>query len=790
MPSLLDKIKNLWSSQDQASKADSKTLEDDSLRSLAKKSQDKSLDGSPTQVMPLSPDKRSEDQKISEPENREDKLTSQNKDLEQNQAPINQENTSSQDLRSLEKKVPKDAKELSSPTEDQAKLKGLESENKALGVEQNLREISKNDVKRKEDSKEGELLDAAKRSSPNRRGVGTQEKGVKEESKNSDKGEALSLRDKKEAPLNQGDQTSTSLAPSSNLDETSAPKKFERQNLKGPTSKVQESQPKASKNLERDLQDKSVEAQPQNKKPNLSSHLDGAETTHKEKVSTKVETKSEDKIQTTEASSDKRKVKLRPVPLKLKAANGAKEGEGKREEQEAKEEKSSPQKVPEDILRFQPDNVLQNRGKPPLGIRLTLHALAVCFILLLLWAIIGKVDRVVVGEGKIVTQAQPVVLQAYSLSLVKEIRIRMGQAVKKGDILVVLDPTFAQADKTRLAERLASLTRHEERLHFELDDLPYPPKRGKPLEGSEAREERIQADIWDSRHKEYVAKLETYTEQRKKILTEMESTEADAIRRTERLKIFQELEAMRHKLYVQGIEAKAGFLDVQKDRLSVEADLLRLQASLREKKHELEGVEASRAAYVTGWRSSTAQELVKVRRDLDEAREQWNKAMRMGELVDIRAPMDAVVVDLAKRNEGSVVDEAESLVTLVPDNATLEAEVDILPEDIGYIQEGMTCAIKLSTLPYQRHGSIDGVLKALSKDSFEKEVPGGSLRVFRARITLPNNPLASLRNLPEGFTLLPGLALTAEISAGERTIIEYVLYPIVAGFDAGLREPR
>ncbi len=162
----------------------------------------------------------------------------------------------------------------------------------------------------------------------------------------------------------------------------------------------------------------------------------------------------------------------------------------------------------------------------------------------------------------------------------------------------------------------------------------------------------------------------------------------------------------------------------------------------------------------------------------------------MGELVDIRAPMDAVVLELAKRNAGSVADEAEALVTLVPDDAGLEAEVDIMPEDIGYIKEGMPAAIKLATLPYQRHGKIDGTLKAISKDAFDKETPNGVIRVYRARISLPPDPLATLRNLPEGFALLPGLSLTAEISAGERSLIEYALYPILAGVDSGLREPR
>ncbi len=446
--------------------------------------------------------------------------------------------------------------------------------------------------------------------------------------------------------------------------------------------------------------------------------------------------------------------------------------------------------VPKDTLRFQPDRVLLSRSRPPLGTRATLHALWICLLFLLLWAVFGKVDRVVVGEGKILTVTQPVILQAYSISLVKEIRVTMGQRVKKGDILVVLDPTFAQADKARLSERIASLAQHEERLRCELSGQAFPRAGTAAATESEAREERIQADIWKSRREEYEARLRTYDEQRRQTETEIEATLEDVKRREERLTIYRELEGMRRKLYERGIEAKAGFLEVQKDRLSVEADLLRLRSTANELRHDLERIAAGREAYVTGWRSQTAQELVTVRRDLDEAREQWNKAMKMGELVDIRAPMDAVVLDLAKRNAGSVADEAEALVTLVPDDAGLEAEVDIMPEDIGYIKEGMPAALKLATLPYQRHGKIDGTLKAISKDAFDKETPNGVIRVYRARISLPPDPLATLRNLPEGFALLPGLSLTAEISAGERSLIEYALYPILAGFDSGLREPR
>ena len=451
------------------------------------------------------------------------------------------------------------------------------------------------------------------------------------------------------------------------------------------------------------------------------------------------------------------------------------------------------QAVSQDILRFQPDTVLLERAKPPLGARVTLYTLSVLIIFTVLWSVFGKIDKIVVAEGKIVTVSTPVILQSYSISIVKDIKVTMGQIVKKGELLVVLDPTFAQADMSQLQERSTSLKIHCSRLQCELDDQPFPPAQEDTqgeLSASEQRELRMQADIYRSRHEEYISRVRTFDEQRKKLSTAIEATIADLKRRKERLKIFAEFEDMRRKLYEQGIEARAGYLEVKKDRLTVESDVLRLESSIQEQKFELSGIESDRAAYITGWRSSTAQEMVSIRRDLDQAVEQLSKAQKMGELVNIRAPMDAVVLEVAKRNSGSVVDEAEALVTLVPANAPLEVEAEIQPQDVGYVHAGQTARVKLATLPFQQHGKIDATLLAVSEDSFLKKSGLNEQNIYRGKLKLPSKPLETLRNLPAGFTLLPGMTATVEINVGERRIIEYFLYPILAGFDQGLREPR
>ncbi|MBQ3059399.1 MAG: hypothetical protein IJD16_03675 [Desulfovibrio sp.] len=330
--------------------------------------------------------------------------------------------------------------------------------------------------------------------------------------------------------------------------------------------------------------------------------------------------------------------------------------------------KAARQELPAEILRFQPDSVLLERAKPPLGARWTLYLLALFLLLLLLWSIFGRMDRIVMADGKIVTIDTPVVLQSYNIALIKDIRVAMGQRVQKDEVLVVLDATVAQADMSQLRDRISSLTAQARRLECEIEDKPYPPEGELPAPDStaEAREQRLQASIYASRQQEFASRLKTYEEQLKRLHAESAATAGDLEHRRERLRIFTEFEHMRRQLYERGIEARAGFLEAQKDRHSVAGDVLRMESSLQELQHEIARVEADRASYLTGWRSSAAQELVSVRRQLDESREQLNKAEKMGELVDIRAPMDSVVLEVARRNVGSVADEAEPLVTLVP----------------------------------------------------------------------------------------------------------------------------
>ena len=166
----------------------------------------------------------------------------------------------------------------------------------------------------------------------------------------------------------------------------------------------------------------------------------------------------------------------------------------------------------------------------------------------------------------------------------------------------------------------------------------------------------------------------------------------------------------------------------------------------------------------------------------------WPKTVAPA-LVTLVAPVDSVVLEIAKLSPGSIVREAETFFTLVPLNTTLEAEVQINSVDVGYIKSGMPVHVKLDAYPFQRHGALDATVNSISEDAFKRDVSAKSSvdAYYLVRLRLGST---NLRNMAESARFLPGMTLSAEIVVGKRSVISYFAWPLTKGLDEALREPR
>jgi membrane fusion protein, hemolysin D len=434
------------------------------------------------------------------------------------------------------------------------------------------------------------------------------------------------------------------------------------------------------------------------------------------------------------------------------------------------------------VIDFQSDARKIDERRPPWFARATLYVLVAVIIIAGIWAAVAKVDRIVVAPGKLVTTASTIVVQPLETSTVRSLHTRVGDIVRKGDALATLDPTFSEADAGQLRGKVESLAAQIERLESELDDRPYEPQ-------SLDDEARLQSTIWIRRLEQNKAKLASYNQQIRHVEAEMATKRADHAALEIRFGVAKDLETMREYLFQKQLGSKVPYLEAKTQRLQVDREMLLAVNNMKELEEEMERLKAEKAAYLAEFRQKTAEELVQARRDHDAAAKQLDKAARRNAVTVLTAPADAIVLEVAQRSVGSVLKEAEALYTLVPLDSPLEAEVSVEGLDVGHVETGGEARLKLEAWPFQKHGTLSGKVRTVTDDTFtpDPKKDGQQQRpYYKARVEVT---ATDLRDVPRSFRLIPGMAVTAEIKAGERTILSYFLYPLLRGLDESIREP-
>jgi HlyD family secretion protein len=303
----------------------------------------------------------------------------------------------------------------------------------------------------------------------------------------------------------------------------------------------------------------------------------------------------------------------------------------------------------------------------------------------------------------------------------------------------------------------------------------------------------LQTAIYSHRRAEYAAATSASDADIAKVEASLTTNRTAQKGLQERLKVIGQIEAMRQELMSLSAGSKLSLLTTQLDRMGLSDQLGEKQYQEKELLQQAASAREQKEKYINNWVREGGEKLTQVQQEIATATQLLAAAERRRSLVVLRAPADGIVLELGQRSIGSVAKEAEPLVTLVPTDNKVEAEVDIDSADVARLRVGDTVRVKLDALPFQRHGTLDGTLRVITENSFQSDKnrpvdnkPDGQPAFFRARIAL--GPLV-LRDVPADFRLIPGMTATAEVKVGRRTIISYLLDPIVRLFDEGLREP-
>lgn len=401
-----------------------------------------------------------------------------------------------------------------------------------------------------------------------------------------------------------------------------------------------------------------------------------------------------------------------------------------------------------------------------------------------------KVDQVVTATGKVVPGVAAQLVQPLETAIVHSIEVREGDVVHAGQILARLDPTFAAADLDAQTAQAAALDAEVSRLQAEVNGKPFSYAGSDPNLA-------LQAAIFGQRQAEHQYRLENYRQKADSLVATIRRGNGDADGFRHRLAYARSVEDMRRNLEKLQVGSKLNTLAAMDTRAEMQRNLDAAEQTAAAAQKDLAALLAERDGYVQNWRAETAQKLADASSHLADVREALNKARRRRELVELRADQDATVLGVAKVSVGSVLQSGQQLMTLVPNNAPLEIEVNIAGRDDGFVRSGDPVAIKFDAFSFTQYGMAHGTVRTVSSDSFTAQdearnptgtvplAPGSTEAFYRTRIRVEQD---GLHDMPAGFQMIPGMPVTTDIKIGKRTVLNYLLGRIMPLVTEAMRE--
>ena len=305
--------------------------------------------------------------------------------------------------------------------------------------------------------------------------------------------------------------------------------------------------------------------------------------------------------------------------------------------------------------------------------------------------------------------------------------------------------------------------------------------------------EKWQLAIHKQRMDYYRERINYFDESLNQIAASKKTREDTLVKQKERLKTVKQLEDMFRSLHEKNASSLKQLLEMSITRMEMEAAVDQLQNQLDELEHQRGTTIASKNSFIQEWRNKISEDMVTADRNVIAAQKEYAKAKQLVDYLYLRAPCDSVVHEVANFSPGSAVREAEALITLIPLTGHVELEGELRPQDIGKVNLGADTRIKLSAFPFQKHGTLEGVVRNISEDTLQRgqspeaarnpEITSSSY--YRVRITVSGK----LRGTKENFRLIPGMEATAEIKTGRRRVITYLIYPLIKALDEAAREP-
>ena len=462
---------------------------------------------------------------------------------------------------------------------------------------------------------------------------------------------------------------------------------------------------------------------------------------------------------------------------------------------------TTPKIAPANATEVNPQRIPSSGWQDPLRLieaqapsrikRLVLWSVSTLILVMLIWATFGKLDIIASADGKLVPQTLVKIVQPAESGVVRKLLVNEGDKVMAGQLLAQLDPTLANADQDGVNRDIARQRMQVRRIDAELADQPMSPEAGE--------DPNLYAQVQRQYHAHRQAFLDSLDQEKslaKKAAHELRSARQILVKLIQILPIYERSADAYAKLQKEGFISGLAAEEKQRDAIEQAGNRDAQQAIVAALVATLDAQQKRISQLKHSYQAELQTELAEIHARLAQLLPTLDKTIYRQGLMGLRAPQDGVIKDLSTTTVGAVVQPGSVIMTLVPQDEQLYADVAVKNEDVGFVQIGQTAHIKLAAYPFQKYGMLTGIVTRLSADASEPQSDSrqqsgsndsrGAEATYKARVQLDQQSLID----PQGreLAMTAGMQVVAEIHQGKRTVLEYLLSPVQKAVQEAGRE--
>ena len=455
-------------------------------------------------------------------------------------------------------------------------------------------------------------------------------------------------------------------------------------------------------------------------------------------------------------------------------------------------------KITKDDLEMADDIYAASLTELPSIHRLTIWSLAALFVCFFVWAYFAELDRVTRGEGKVIPSTQMQIIQSLDGGVLQELYVKEGMSVKKGQLLARIDDTRFRSDMAQQNKEVDALRADIIRLQTELTSILVTDVPNWKLQINISKQRlKFPDDLNKNSPKLVLYQQEEYLGRLNNLENKVAIQGHQIIQRQQEIND-QNSKIETLKVSLELLERELTLTrPLAEKNIVPEVDFLRLKRTFNDAEGELKSLRTIKSKQQSAFEEAVLKRREEVLNFRADAREQLNELQSKYSRITeaqvgvqdkvkkalIRSPVVGKINTVHINTLGGVVKPGQALLEIVPTEDKLLIEAKILPKDIGFIHIGLPALVKITAYDFTRYGGLTGIVEHISADTTQDE-EGNIFYIIRIKTKNSKIHSKDKKDMP----IIPGMLTSVDVIMSKRSVLEYILNPILRAKDMALRE--